>query len=662
MKVQEAKKCNTCGGTYDDSLTFCPNDGQRLVVIDALIGKILDGRYRIESLLGRGGMGVVYKATHVHIDTEFAVKVLHPELVANQQAIERFRREARAAGRIHHPNAIRVTDFGVTEEKIVYLVMEIVEGEPLRELLNRQGALDPIRVVNIVRQACGAVEAAHQKGVIHRDLKPDNIMIEREGDFDRIKVLDFGIAKLKELSSFAGAGQALTREGSLIGTPEYMSPEQCRGQALDARSDIYSLGVILYEMLTGQPPFTAETPLEVVFKHMRDATPPLRELVPNIPELIEQVVLRALGKEPDDRQPSAAALSAELYDAARAAQGDYSTNIMPVASPTPTDLLQRETIGPELRRPTGENRPHSQDPALGGRQSLGAPSTPVPTPPSLFKTMIGTGMIGGLVKSRPLMSAMVAALLILVLGVGAYFVFKSSAPIVVNKPGVNPPPPEGMVSIPGGKFMMGRNDGEEDERPPREVEVKPFYLDKYEVTNQQYKKFIEALKHPAPKNWKNGSYALDEATLPVTYVTWQDATAYAKWAGKRLPTEAEWEYAARGGNKQFLYPWGNEWRDGYANVNRQDRPKPAPVGIFENDRSPFGVYDLAGNVSEWVNDFYSKKYGDPPDEKLKVYRGGNFLDDPKQATNTFRWSEFLNGARESQTLRIGFRCAKDVEK
>jgi len=246
-----------------------------------------------------------------------------------------------------------------------------------------------------------------------------------------------------------------------------------------------------------------------------------------------------------------------------------------------------------------------------------------------------------------------------VVGVGAYLVFKPAPAPGVKPP---PPPPEGMVLIPGGKFVMGRNDGEDDERPPREVQINSFYLDKYEVTNQQYKKFVDATGHLVPRNWKNRSYALDEATFPVIYVTWQDAAAYATWANKRLPKEEEWEYAARGGNKQFLYPWGNEWRDGYANVNRQDKPKPAPVGSFEQDRSPFGVYDLAGNVSEWVENSYTKKYGAPPDETLKVYRGGNFLDEPKQATNTYRWSEFLVGAREGQILRIGFRCAKNVEK
>jgi serine/threonine-protein kinase len=214
--------------------------------------------------------------------------------------------------------------------------------------------------------------------------------------------------------------------------------------------------------------------------------------------------------------------------------------------------------------------------------------------------------------------------------------------------------------------MMGRQDGEADERPVRELEIKPFYIDKFEVTNQQYKRFVDATGRPAPKNWENGSFAPDEARLPVTHVTWQDAADYAKWANKRLPKEEEWEYVARGG-KGYLYPWGNQWQDEVANVNRRESQKPAPVHSFEKDQSLFGVYDLAGNVSEWVEDFYSESYGAPPNKNLKVYRGGNFYDRPK--TSTFRWSDYPTppaDAEERQkynsgTLsKVGFRCAKDV--
>ncbi|MFN0088618.1 MAG: formylglycine-generating enzyme family protein, partial [Blastocatellia bacterium] len=167
--------------------------------------------------------------------------------------------------------------------------------------------------------------------------------------------------------------------------------------------------------------------------------------------------------------------------------------------------------------------------------------------------------------------------------------------------------------------------------------------------------------HAIPKHWKsNGSYSPDESRLPVTYVTWEDATAYAKWANKRLPTEAEWEYAARGGSKGLLYPWGNQWKSGNANVDRKGQ-KPAPGRSFESDVSEFGVYDLAGNVSEWVQDNYAERYGAQPDPRFRVYRGGNFLDAPDKSTNTYRWADFQTEIPEDQILRVGFRCAKNIE-
>jgi formylglycine-generating enzyme required for sulfatase activity len=262
------------------------------------------------------------------------------------------------------------------------------------------------------------------------------------------------------------------------------------------------------------------------------------------------------------------------------------------------------------------------------------------------------------VKARGSLILIAAIALLALAGIIAYFSLKPSQTVSETKP---PTPPEGMVFIPGGKFTMGRNDGEPDEGPAHEVEIKPFFLDAQEVTNQDYKKFVDATGHAAPKHWK-GSYVPDEARYPVTHVTWEDAMAYAKWANKRLPTEAEWEYAARGGGKGYLYPWGNQWQPGYANVDRKGLAKPAPVRSFERDVSQFGVFDMAGNVSEWVQDFYSQRYGASPDQRLRVYRGGNFLDAPEKSTNTYRWSDFPIDIPDEQMPRVGFRCAKDVEQ
>jgi len=262
-------------------------------------------------------------------------------------------------------------------------------------------------------------------------------------------------------------------------------------------------------------------------------------------------------------------------------------------------------------------------------------------------------------KSRTGIFAVAAIAIMALAGIIIYFNMNPSQPTPDPR---TPVPPEGMVYIAGGKFMMGRNDGSSDEGPARELKIEPFFLDAQEVTNQDYKRFVDASRRRAPKHWSfNGSYAPEEARFPVTYVTWDDAASYAKWANKRLPSEAEWEYAARGGEKGYLYPWGNQWQDGAANVDRKGQAKPAPVRSFEKDISPFGVYDMSGNVSEWVQDYYSERYGARPDQRLRVYRGGNFRDVPEKSTNTYRWSDFPTETPDDQIYRVGFRCAKNIK-
>ncbi|HWP44335.1 MAG TPA: serine/threonine-protein kinase, partial [Blastocatellia bacterium] len=315
------KQCPSCNKLLKDSLLFCPYDGGLLVnkqEEDKLIGTVLDDKYRLEEKIGAGGMGKVYRATHIQMDHTVAIKILDPRLSSDHRALERFRQEAHAAAFIKHPNVVGVTDFGVTKATgIAYLVMEFLEGVELREKIHHEKQLDFEESFIIVHQVCLALNAAHTKGIIHRDLKPDNIwLIKSEDGIERVKVLDFGIAKLKT----PDVSTRLTQQGMVIGTPQYMSPEQCRGEELDARSDIYSLGVIIYEMISGQVPFDASSPMAIVLKHTSDAPPPLSEFRPDVPAPIEKMVMRALSKDPKDRQQSAAEI-AQQFEAALYSSG-----------------------------------------------------------------------------------------------------------------------------------------------------------------------------------------------------------------------------------------------------------------------------------------------------------------------------------------------------
>ena len=266
----------------------------------ALTGRTLDQKYYLESKLGVGGMGTVYRAGRLLIGDRVAVKVLHPDQMADPQAVERFRREAQTAARLKHPNVVTVYDFGVSREGLNYQVMELAEGESLRSLVERHGRLAETAAAEIIRQVCAALDEAHRQGIVHRDIKPENILVQTIPGGLQVKVLDFGIAALRDVK----AGR-LTRAGALVGTPHYMSPEHCLGEELDGRSDIYSLGIVLFEMLTGVVPFDSPTTTAIVVKHVNDPPPPPRTLNPKISPAVESVMLRALEKRRDARPQTA---------------------------------------------------------------------------------------------------------------------------------------------------------------------------------------------------------------------------------------------------------------------------------------------------------------------------------------------------------------------
>lgn len=310
----------------------------------ALTGQTLDQRYSLETKLGVGGMGTVYRARRLLIGDAVAVKVLHPEQMADSISVERFRREAQTAARLKHPNIVAVYDFGISKDGLAYLAMELVEGESLGRLIERQGTLPEATAAEIIRQVCAAMDEAHRQDVVHRDVKPDNILVQTIPNGVNVKVLDFGIAAVRDITA-----SRLTRTGSIVGTPYYMSPEQCMGEELDGRSDIYGLGIVLFEMLTGVLPFNSPTPTAVVVQQVNQAPPRLRTLNANISPVVEAVVLHALEKQREARPQTAGDLARELI---AAVNGMSAAPIRPAMTPavpgrksTPAEILAPSSSG-----------------------------------------------------------------------------------------------------------------------------------------------------------------------------------------------------------------------------------------------------------------------------------------------------------------------------
>jgi serine/threonine protein kinase len=319
------RQCPQCQTSCDDLHKFCPSCGFPIGKVaqsseDPLIGRTLPGGYVILDLVGIGGMGRVYRAEQTNLARTVAVKIIHPHLVGEENAAARFITEARAASRLNHPNSVAVIDFGKTPDGQLYLVMEFLRGRDLARVAYEEGPLTFRRVVDVLRQVLAALSEAHHLEIIHRDLKPENIILEplrTGGDF--VKVVDFGLAKMR----LESADRSITSPGIVCGTPEYMSPEQWRGDPLDARSDLYAVGVILFQLLTGHLPFEAESPTQVVLMHLTAPPPDPRVVAPerNLPEPLVQLTLRSLSKSPDDRFKDADDFSALLLEALTKAEG-----------------------------------------------------------------------------------------------------------------------------------------------------------------------------------------------------------------------------------------------------------------------------------------------------------------------------------------------------
>jgi serine/threonine protein kinase len=306
--------CSHCGSEVSASDVQCAKCGEVLQGdTNGLVGKTLADKYAIKERLGTGGMCDVYLATHTVMGKQVAVKVLKPALAADSTIAQRFEQEARAASRIHHPHAINVMDYGIGQGNIPFIVMEFVRGVTLGELLRREGALSVERAANILRQACGALDAAHSVGVVHRDIKPDNIIIAEYDGSDWVEVVDFGVAKVQE---DVNRRINLTGADIIVGTPRYMSPEQCEEKPVDARSDIYSLGIVLYEMLSGEAPFKGDSSTRLLVAHAHEPPEPLSDKRPDLSPELAAVVMSALEKDPSRRPQSAGEFARAFQEAA----------------------------------------------------------------------------------------------------------------------------------------------------------------------------------------------------------------------------------------------------------------------------------------------------------------------------------------------------------
>ncbi len=631
--------------------------------MDSLIGRML-GPYQIVGEIGHGGMAIVYKAYQSKLDRYAAIKVLPPQFTFDPEFVKRFELEAKAAAKLKHPNIVTIFDVG-KQDGFHYIAMEFVEGVSLGDLIRREGSLPPARAATIIAQIASALDYAHALGYIHRDVKPSNIMI---GAGDHATLTDFGIVKK------AAEGTRVTKSGMMMGTPEYMAPEQIRGQTVDARADVYALGIVCYEMLAGRVPFQGDT-ARVLYGQVNEQPPSMRALNPRVPLAVEQALGGALAKDPSQRYYRAGEF-ANALSAAAGATDPAAVPTSPRAPEAPTRYAAKpprklsSVMLPVLAGIGGAmvllimvlaiainaSKPSAPAVALA---PTGTPTAVVTVGPTAAATPVPTFAVTPRVTATPLPGTER-----LTLG---------------NVP---------MVYVPAGEFLMGSSTADRnalaDEEPQHSVYLNAFWMDKYEVTNAQYGRCLAAGKcAPLPVSRSNtrdsyfGNRQYDN--YPVVAVSWNDAKLFCEWANKRLPTEAEWEKSARGIDGR-LYPWGNTFDKNKANIWRGDGGDTTAVGTYPTGASPYGVMDLAGNVWEWVADWYDPNYyaSSPKDNpkgpssgERRVARGDSWHDlgdrDIFSKGVSYHWIRGSAATRRSayryvlfpdtRYLFLGFRCA-----
>src|SRR5215831_2912124 len=445
------KYCSLCNEKYDDSVSFCPTDGEVLEEDSgSLVGKALDGQYQIEAMLGKGGMGAVYRARHILLGDRVAIKVLPPEMRSNTEWLRRFQREGQAARRFRHPNAVTVYDLRTSADGTIYLVMEYVEGNTLDVELKKRGKFTPAEAVTVLTPVMSVLNAAHAMGVVHRDLKPENIMIGKPstGGEPVVKLLDLGIAKLREVAGSEPTGSTnLTVAGQMLGTPYYMSPEQWGelphdgNSEIDGRADIYSLGVVIYELIAGKRPFDGLTLPELRRQHISVTPAPLRD-VAGVPESFSLAVARAMAKDRSERQSTAGELEKELV-AALASQGIVPSSSVAHLASEPGAVSRGTVTSPHQTAATlltGINESAVSTAELPAEtatmptvisQPKEAAAPPPPSPvagraPSITPAVAPARKGGAL-----LVAGVGLVVVLLIAGVGGYFVMHA----MMNKPG-----------------------------------------------------------------------------------------------------------------------------------------------------------------------------------------------------------------------------------
>jgi serine/threonine-protein kinase len=456
------KICPICSRRFPDEALFCPDDGAGLVPMpertmnvgepepildqDNLVGTSIFGDYIIKKKLGEGGMGAVYLAENKSIDQKIAIKVLHGHAAQNEELVKRFNREAQAISRLTHPNIIRVFIFGRTPEGLIYLAMEFVEGKPLRDIIQDGGRIDELRAIGMLRQVLHALHEAHEIGIVHRDLKPDNIMLTRfRGVDDYVKVLDFGIAKVKQPDG--KAQQKLTQAGVVYGTPEYLSPEQAQAKELDGRSDLYSTGIILYEMMTGMVPFQSNTAVAILASHVYDQPKKPSEITKrSIHPKMERIIMRAIEKDPNKRYATAMEFLADLESLESELAGEAVTRTTVLDPRQLALVLDVARSNAQRRDPKAPPKPAAASPAPAPAAAPPAPAAPAPAPPGPSPVLKSAAPTPVTKPDNAVLYTVIGGLVILVLILVAAIVMllgkTGSAPAaqVEQPPGASAPP------------------------------------------------------------------------------------------------------------------------------------------------------------------------------------------------------------------------------